>query len=47
MKWIGIFLLGFSMAEIYPITDWKSGLTMVLFWFGLNMFVYGAINEEK
>ena len=47
MKWIGIFLLGFSMAEIYPIKDWKSALVMVAFWFGLSFFVYGAIDEEK
>lgn len=47
MKWIGIFLLGFSMAEIYPITDWKSALVMFAFWIGLNFFVHGAIEEDK
>ena len=47
MKWIGIICLAISMAEIYPITDWKSALVMVAFWFGLNMFVRGAIDEEK
>lgn len=47
MKWIGIILLGFSMAEIYPITDLKSAIVMVLFWFGLNFFVHGAVDEGR
>lgn len=47
LKYIGIFLLGFSMAEIYPITDWKSALVMIAFWFGLTFFVHGAIDEDK
>ena len=47
LKYIGIFLLEFSMAEIYPIKDWKSALVMVAFWFGLNFFVYGTIDEKK
>ena len=47
MKWIGIILLGFSMAEIYPITDWKSALVMFAFWIGLNLFVDGEIGRAK
>ena len=46
LKWIGIFLLGFSMAEIYPIKDWKSELVMVAFWIGLKLFVDGEIDER-
>lgn len=49
MKWIkriGIILLAFSMAEIYPITDWKSALVMFAFWIGLNLFVDGEIDER-
>lgn len=45
MKWIGIILLAISIAEIYPITDWKSAIVMVLFWIGLNLFVNSKIEE--
>lgn len=47
MKWIGIILLAISMAEIYPITDLKSAIVMVLFWFGLNFYVRGVVDEDK
>jgi hypothetical protein len=47
MKWIGIICLAISMSVIYPIIDWKSALVMIAFWFGLNFFVYGVIDESK
>lgn len=47
MKWIGLILLAIAMAEIYPITDLKSAIVMVLFWFGLNFFVHGVADEDK
>ena len=47
MKWVGIFLLGFSMSEIYPVKDLKSGLVLAAFWFGLNFFIEGQIEESK
>lgn len=46
MKVIGIFLLGFSMAEIYPITDLKSAIVSVMFWLGLSLFVGGEIEDH-
>lgn len=47
MKWIGAILLATSMAEIYPITDLRSGLVMGAFWFGLNFFVHGVTEEDR
>ena len=47
LKYIGIFLLGFSMAWIYPVTDLESGFVMMAFWFGLIFYVNGAIEEDE
>ena len=47
MKWIGLIWLAIAMAEIYPITDLKSAIVMVLFWFGLTFYVRGVADEDR